>query len=162
MMLSQFSGAVFDQHRAYRFVLWRFWNDAPRVLFVGLNPSTADEYSDDPTLKRCCTFAENWGYGGIYLCNLFSYRATEPEDLIVAKAGALHAANIPAITMATKLVVMTIAAWGDGVELDKGWKIVAGHIKNIISPSMCFGLTQKGNPKHPLYLPGESKLMDYK
>ncbi|MBA7622909.1 hypothetical protein ES703_30296 [subsurface metagenome] len=161
-MLSQFSGAVFDKDRNYRFLLWRFWNDSPRVLFVGLNPSTADEYSDDPTLKRCCTFAENWGYGGMYLCNLFSFRATKPEDLIVAGAGVLHAANIPAITMATRLVVMTIAAWGDGLELVENGKGIAENIKKLIEPSLCFGLTQKGNPKHLLYLSGESKLVDYK
>jgi len=112
-MLSQFSGAVFGQHRAYRFVLWRFWNDSPRVLFVGLNPSTANEYSDDPTLKRCCAFAEKWGYGGMYFCNLYSYVSTDPGLLSFKEA--LHAANIPAITMATNLVVLVIAAWGDGV-----------------------------------------------
>lgn len=160
-MLSQFSGAIFDQKRGYRFILWRFWNDAPRVLFICLNPSTADEYSDDPTLKRCYAFAEKWGYGGIYLCNLFSYRTTRPDLLADVEGEVLHAANIPAIMMATKLVVMTIAAWGDGVEIVKNGQSVAQNIKKIITPALCFGLTQKGNPKHPLYISGDSELVDY-
>ncbi|GAH72415.1 unnamed protein product, partial [marine sediment metagenome] len=71
-------------------------------------------------------------------------------------------ANIPAINMAAKLVVLTVAAWGDGIELVKNGRTIANHIKDIIQPSLCFGLTQKGNPKHPLYLSGESTLMEYK
>lgn len=158
-MISQFSGAVFDQHRAYRFVLWRFWNDAPRVLFIGLNPSTADEYDDDPTLRRCLQFAEEWGYGGLYLCNLFSYRATYP--LTLDRAESLHAANIPAITMTIKLVVLTVVAWGDGLEICDQGKVVAGHIADLVAPAMCFGYTKKGNPKHPLYLPADAELIEF-
>ncbi|MBA7658592.1 hypothetical protein ES703_66551 [subsurface metagenome] len=158
-MISQFSGAVFDQHRAYRFVLWRFWKDAPRVLFVGLNPSTANELENDPTIRRCLGFADKWGYGGMYFCNLYSYVSTEPR--LLSSEEALHAANIPAITMAKSLSVLAIAAWGDGVELVENGKSVAEHIRKLIEPSLCFGLTQKGNPKHPLYLPSEAELVDY-
>jgi len=158
-MISQFSGAVFDQKRAYRFILWRFWSDAPRVLFVGLNPSTADEYGDDHTVRRCLDFAGKWGYGGLYFCNLFSYVTKSPE--VLSGTEAIHAANIPAITMATQLVVLTVAAWGDGIEVVKNGKTIAEHIKKIIAPALCFGLTQKGNPKHPLYLNSEQELVDF-
>jgi len=156
-MISQFSGAVFDQHRAYRFVLWRFWNDSPRVLFIGLNPSTANELQNDPTIRRCLGFAEKWGYGGMYFCNLFAYVSTDPRAL--SSEEALHSANIPAIMMATKLVVMTVAAWGDGIELVENGQLIAAHIKELIESSWCFGLTQKGNPKHPLYLSGETEVV---
>lgn len=158
-MISQFSGAVFDQHRAYRFVLWRFWNDNPRVLFIGLNPSTANELQNDPTIKRCIGFAQKWDYGGMFFCNLYSYVSTNPRLLLWEEA--LHRANIPAITMATNLVSLTVAAWGDGINLVENGKSIAEHIAKLIAPSMCFGLTQKGNPKHPLYLSGETKLMEY-
>lgn len=158
-MISQFSGAVFDKDRQHRFVLWRFWNNAPRVLFVGLNPSTADECASDPTLRRCLNFAETWGYGGLYLCNIFSYRATDAK--LLSKVEAIHSANIPAILMAQKLVVLTVSAWGDGIELVKNGQSIAQHIKEIISPSMCFGLTLKGNPKHPLYLSGDAEVGEF-
>lgn len=158
-MISQFSGAVFDQHRAYRFILWRYWDEKPRVLFIGLNPSTANEIQNDPTIRRCAGFAEKWGYGGMYFCNLYSYVSTNPRAL--SDKEAIHSANNPAIAMATKLVVLTVVAWGDGVELVENGSLVAENVKNIISAPMCFGLTQKGNPKHPLYLSGEAELVDY-
>ncbi len=63
--------------RIYRYALWRIWDDAkPLVMFIGLNPSTADETEDDPTIRRCISFAQNWGYGGLYMANLFVFRAT--------------------------------------------------------------------------------------
>lgn len=158
-MLSQFSGGVFDKDRRYRFVLWRFWNDSPRVLFIGLNPSTADEYTNDPTTRRCCYFAESWGYGGLYFCNLFGYRATYP--LTIDRAELLHAANIPAITMAKGLVSEVVVAWGDGIEVVKQGKSVASHIAELVAPAKCFGYTEKGNPRHPLYQPSVAELQDY-
>jgi len=158
-MISQFSGAVFDQHRAYRFILWRFWNDSPRVLFIGLNPSTANELQNDPTIRRCIGFAQGWGYGGMYFCNLFSYVSTDPRLLSAEEA--LHAANIPAINMAQGLSVLHVVAWGDGVEVVKNGKGIAENINRLVAPSLCFGLTQKGNPKHPLYLPSEAELVEY-
>ncbi len=158
-MISQFSGAVMDASRKYRFLLWRFWNDSPRVLFVGLNPSTANELQNDPTIRRCLGFAEKWGYGGMYFCNLYSYVSTDPR--LLSSEEALHRANLPAIMMATSLSVLTVAAWGDGVKLVKNGQSVAEHIKELIEPSMCFGLTRRGNPKHPLYLSIDAQLVDY-
>jgi len=158
-MISQFTGAVVDHTRSYRFVLWRFWAASPRVLFIGLNPSTANEYHDDPTVHRLLAFAAKWGYGGIYLCNVFSYRAKCPETLSAVEA--IHSANIPAIMMASKLTVMAIAAWGDGIEKVKNGKSVAEHIAKLVAPSFCFGLTRRGNPKHPLYLSSDAQLVDY-
>ena len=158
-MISQFSGAVFEQHRAYRFILWRFWNDSPRVLFIGLNPSTANEIINDPTIRRCIGFAQKWGYGGMYFCNLYSYVSTDPR--LLSSEEALHAANIPAIMMARSLSVLAVVAWGDGVELVENGKSIAGHILKLIKPSLCFGLTKKGNPKHPLYLPSDMELVEY-
>lgn len=157
-MISQFSGAVVDHARNYRFVLWRFWDERPRVLFIGLNPSTADEYHNDPTVIRLLAFARKWGYGGIYLCNVFSYRAKNPETL--SEVEAIHSANIPAIMMADKLTVMAVIAWGDGIEKVENGRSVAEHIKELVEPVVCFGLTQKGNPKHPLYLPGGAELVE--
>ncbi len=157
-MLSQFSGAIFDQWKGYRFLLWRYWNDSPRVLFIGLNPSTADELQNDATIRRCIGFAQKWGYGGMYFCNLFAYVSTEPRRLSCAEA--IHKGNIPAITMALSLSVMAVVAWGDGVKLVSNGLLVAEHINRIVSPSMCFGLTKSGNPKHPLYLPVDAELKE--
>ncbi len=150
-----------DHTRQYRFLLWRFWDDRPRMLFVGLNPSTANELTDDPTIRRLCVFARTWGYGGLYACNLFSYVSSIPE--VLDREEVLHKANYPAIRMASGLSVLTVAGWGDGIKHAPLGSTVAKHVlEDILDAPMCFGLTQSGNPRHPLYLRADSKLVEVK
>lgn len=79
------SGAVFSGDEVYRYVLWRTWDKSlDAVRFVALNPSTADAHIDDPTIRRCKSFAARWGFGGLEMVNLFAYRATRPADLRAA------------------------------------------------------------------------------
>ena len=74
--------AIFSVCRNYRYVLWRIWdNSKPKVMFIGLNPSTANEEIDDPTIRRVKSLAKNWGYGGVYMLNLFTYVTAYPEQL---------------------------------------------------------------------------------
>jgi hypothetical protein len=76
------SGAEFSECQQYRYTLWRTWDSqADRVMFIGLNPSTADETEDDPTIRRCIRFAKDWGYGGILMMNAYAYRSTAPRGL---------------------------------------------------------------------------------
>lgn len=158
-MSEPITGAIFDKDRKYRFMLWRYWNDKRRILFIGLNPSTADESQNDPTIRRCIGFAKQWDFGAIYFCNLFSYISTDPKML--SNVNVLHPQNIYSIKTALSYTSLTIAAWGDGIERIDNGRAIARNIKALIAPSKCFGLTQKGNPKHPLYLPRISKLLDY-
>src|SRR5688572_12557148 len=80
------SGARFSECGTYRYVLWRQWNEVNGdVAFVGLNPSTADDEKDDPTIRRCIGFAKRWGYGGVVMLNLFAYRATRPDAMWAAR-----------------------------------------------------------------------------
>jgi len=75
-------GAVVDKTELYRYSLWREWNiDAPKLVFIMLNPSKADAYIDDPTLRRCIGFAKSWGFGSLTVINLFAYRSTKPSEL---------------------------------------------------------------------------------
>ena len=74
--------AVFSTCRKYRYSLTRSWNLTENyVLFIGLNPSIADETIDDPTLTRCINFAKDWGYSGLIMVNLFAYMSTYPIEL---------------------------------------------------------------------------------
>ncbi len=76
------SGAVFAEERTHRLYLWRRWStEKPWLMFIGLNPSTADERLNDPTIRRCIGFAERWGYGGMFMCNVFSLVSTDPKKL---------------------------------------------------------------------------------
>ncbi len=76
--------AVFSPSRKYRYVLRREWGDTERkmAVFIGLNPSTADETTDDPTIRRCMGYARDWGCSGLYMLNLFAVRATDPKDML--------------------------------------------------------------------------------
>ena len=74
--------ANFSSCHKYRYSLYRIWDKKKKfVLFIGLNPSTADEGMDDPTIRRCSGYAQNWGYGGFMMVNLFAYRTTFPSNL---------------------------------------------------------------------------------
>lgn len=73
--------ARFSPDRVYRYDLVRDWDTRQQVVaFIGLNPSTADESEDDPTIRRCIRYARDWGYGGIVMLNAFAFRATDPRD----------------------------------------------------------------------------------
>lgn len=74
--------AIFSPDRKYRYVLMRNWNATLKpVAFIGLNPSTANENADDPTIRRVINFAKNWGYGGVCMYNLFGIVSSKPEIL---------------------------------------------------------------------------------
>jgi len=76
------TGAVFADDRTHRLYLWRRWEkDGPWVMFIGLNPSTADEKTNDPTVRRCIGFAQRWGYSGMFMCNAYTLVSTDPKKL---------------------------------------------------------------------------------
>ena len=158
-MISQFSGAILDSQRRHRFLLWRFWDDRPRMLFVGLNPSTANEVEDDPTVRRLCGFGRKWGYGGLYVCNVFSQITPNPRELLPGTL--VHPTDTHALRMAVELSTLCICGWGDGIEKAAYGIARSNTIRGYLNSPMCFGLTSKGNPKPPLYLPNDAALEDH-
>ena len=76
------SDASFSKDRIHRYTLYRVWNEElPKVLFIGLNPSTATETKNDPTIRRCMGYAKDWGYGSYIMGNIFAFRSTDPKNL---------------------------------------------------------------------------------
>ncbi len=147
-------GAVFSSDRKYRYRLWRIWDASlPAVFFVMLNPSRADEYSDDPTLRRVVGFARSWGYGGIYVGNLFPLVSPNPEDLLKASRprGRNNGQHLIAMLQQSELL---ICAWGNAPVLKAlpAWKIYEFFKRR---PAFCLGLNMGGTPRHPLYLRSE-------
>lgn len=142
--------AAFDPDRAYRYLLTRTWSTADPVTFVLLNPSTADAFTLDPTVRRLIGFAHAWGAGGIILANAFALRATDPGTLYghPDPVGPLNDALLDALPIG----VRTVVAWGvHGVLHERGAR-VATRLREHGHDLHCFGRTTAGHPRHPLYL----------
>ncbi len=145
------SGAVFDSTEVYRYRLWRVWRPAgPRLAFILLNPSTADETRDDPTILRCIRYAQRWGYGGVEILNLFALRSTDPAALR-GSAAPIGPGNDRAIRAVTRRVDRVVAAWGNhGVLLNRAATVLAALRRRGVRP-LCLAVTAQGQPRHPLY-----------
>ncbi len=106
--------ATLSNCRRYRYDLWRRWDDSkPFAMFIGLNPSTADETLDDPTIRRCINFAKSWGYGGLCMTNLFAFRATDPADMKTHEEDRWACdANLLQIANHSAKAGVVVAAWG--------------------------------------------------
>ena len=126
---------------------------------MGLNPSTADENGNDPTIRRCIGFAREWGYGGMFMCNLFSYVTPDPQELELWRRS-VPAVNAMALQLARSLSAECVVAWGALVERVKGGEGAVMEAMAIVKPCMCLGLTQDGYPKHPLYLAKMTPLIE--
>ncbi len=140
--------ASFSKCRRYRYVLRRNWNrQKPIVAFIGLNPSSANETSDDPTSRRCMGFANDWGYGGISLINLFAFCAHSPKSMMMA-ADPIGSENDRWIDRVISESDLVIAAWGNrGTFMDR-----ANELHSRIDNMYCLKLTERGQPMHPLYV----------
>ena len=137
--------------RSYRYALWRDFGDLARegyALFVGLNPSTADEVTDDPTIRRCVAFAKTLGYGPLGMKNLFAFRATAPDDMKAAAEpiGPQNDFHLQRLAHGAGVVV---AAWGiHGTHRERD-----AAVRSMIPTLHHLRKTANGHPGHPLYLP---------
>lgn len=155
------AAAVFDEAREYRYLLTRIWDLARKpMVFVMLNPSTADAFVEDPTIRRCLSFAKREQAGGVVVVNLFGLRSTDPRALR-HHPDPVGPLNDAFIRQATAGALMVVAAWGAaGVEHGRGAR-VAETLRRRGIPLHCLGQTSTGQPRHPLYLPGEAALETY-
>ena len=141
----------------YRYTLSRIWDDSkPLVLFVGLNPSTADQCNDDRTVNRCMAFASLWGYGGILLGNLFAYRSKDPMNLYKATDPVGPENDEYLKQMATK-ASLVVGVWGNlGVYMER-----SKTVRELLPQMKCLRQNKTGEPAHPLYLPGNLVPIDF-
>lgn len=147
---NEYNGALFSECRKYRYVLWRIWDDSkPKVMFIGLNPSTANEHTDDPTIRRVIAFASSWGYGGVYMLNLFTWVTAYPEELKKCE-DPLREADRFLEEYASKSEKI-IFAWGKFPE-------AAERARDVIRRFDGYALVvnKDGSPRHPLYVPGNT------
>lgn len=143
------SGAEFSECRNYRYALWRIWDkQKPMLMFIGLNPSTANEVMDDPTIRRVKSFATAWGYGGVYMMNCFPYISTDPNDL---KEVGNTALNDHWLYQVAAMSAEIIFAWGSFIIVKE-----SGRDKELIGMfpnAKALIINKDGSPRHPLYVP---------
>lgn len=137
----------------YRYHLWRTWDDRPRVLFVGLNPSIADAEVDDPTIRRCIRFAHDWGYGGLWMANLYAHRSTDPKGLCTVE-DPVGDQNDDWLSHLALRAELTIVAWG---AWPGPYPHRPAHVMDLITAPHVLGLTKHGAPRHPLYMRADSR-----
>jgi len=149
--------ALISEDGKYRYWLTRVWDSTRSlVVFIGLNPSTADATVDDPTIRRCIGFAKSWDMGGLVMMNLFAYRATDPKKL-KRVADPVGCRNLDLINhFGTGKTV--VCCWGAD-PMAKDWSKEILKIFN--QPVFHLGLTKAGHPKHPLYLKKDLKPIPY-
>ena len=167
--------ATFSDDRMYRYTLTRTWDDRlPPLVIIGLNPSTADETSDDPTIRRCIGFARREGMGSLVMLNLFAFRCADPRKMKTAPhpvapkhdPHANDAALVHAIVGKPGWHPLVVAAWG----VHGGFRQRDAIVRRLIadrsamlrsSALHCFGITKEGYPKHPLYLPRDTQIVEF-
>ncbi|HEY1066887.1 MAG TPA: DUF1643 domain-containing protein [Pirellulales bacterium] len=174
--------ATISECGLYRYTLRRCWDEirgdqAETVVFVGLNPSTADGTLDDPTVRRCVGFAKAWGFGAFVLVNLFAYRATDPTALrgVPDPVGPLNDETLLRETEGRTVV----CCWGAGGRLApppiretfEGLRLTVSQLPRDVEVDSilhaagrelkCLGKTKDGSPRHPLYVPAAQPLVDF-
>ncbi len=150
--------AVISDCRRYRYQLSREWGVGPSCNFIMLNPSTADAEMDDPTIRRCVSFAKKWGCGKLIVTNLFGFRATNPKYMKAAD-DPVGPENMKYVEAAAKhadwhkgYAGFVVCAWGaNGSFMNQADTVLRRLVAGNIRP-MCLAKTKAGLPRHPLYL----------
>ena len=153
-------GVVFDVSGRYRYSLWRAWSAYhPRIAFVLLNPSTADEQRNDPTIRRCMGFARAWNFGSMEVVNLFAYRATDYRELFKVN-DPIGEENNRFLMQAVERCSTVVLGWGaKGPLLGRDRQVISlfAGLKDVY----CLGITKDGQPRHPLYVKGDTSLVPF-
>lgn len=151
-----------DPERTYRYALTRTWGNGERIVWIMLNPSSADCFTDDPTIRRCRSFTRRLvpEAGGLAVVNLYGLRATNPADLWTSE-DPIGPDNDYFIGSRATRAQTVIAAWGVHGARNGRATQVATLLAEVGVQLMCLGVTKGGHPKHPLYVPGDTPLVQY-
>ena len=146
--------ANISNDRQERFSLSRIWDSKkPKVLYIMLNPSYADDELDDPTIKRLIFFSKKFKFGGFYVTNLFTQITPYPKELNMDNH--LKKKNLKIISELIKKSNSIVYAWGNLVNEPR-------ELLSIVKNPLCFKKNLNGTPRHPLYLPSSSELESFR
>ena len=146
--------AKFSNDKKERFSLSRQWDESKRkILYIMFNPSIADNEKDDPTIRRLINFTIKFNYGGFFVGNIFSLITPYPDQINTLNVSSKK--NVRELKKLINQVDKVVYAWGNLTEEPK-------FLKDLVFNPECFGKNLNGSPKHPLYLPSDSKLMSFR
>lgn len=148
--------ANFSACGRYRYSLKRQWAEGPCVLFVMFNPSTADHTKDDPTVGRCISFAQSWGFGSLQVGNIFAFKTPYPVELF-REPDPIGDENDAWLAGLSKTADLTVAAWGNNGKFMRRGEAILPKLKNPHFLKM----TKQDEPSHPLYLSRDLKPTAY-
>jgi hypothetical protein len=148
---------ILSADRFYRYTLWRQWGQGTSyAMFIGLNPSTADENVNDPTIRKCIGFARRWGFDALCMTNLFAFRATEPRKM-KGHSKPIGDENDRWLVAAAREASVIVAAWGvNGQFMGRDEEVL-----KLLDDVQCLRTTKDGHPEHPLYVPYDTPLKPY-
>ena len=153
-------GADLSRDRVYRYRLWRRWDDGDEMTFIGVNPSTADETTNDQTIKKCIGLAKRHDCAAIQMLNLFALRETNPS-VMKEHPKPIGPRNKSVLVKFASSAKIVVACWGvHGTHLSRDEEVVK-LLESEGVELMCFGLTKKGFPKHPVMLAYSTELVPY-
>jgi len=146
--------AKFCEAKKNRYFLKREWDSSKGLLlYIMLNPSVADDTNDDPTIRRLINFTKRFNYGGFLVGNIFTKITPNPKE--VDKSIGMTNKNYKELLKLINKVDEVVYAWGNSIDEPK-------ELKNLVKGPKCFGKNFNGTPKHPLYLPSNSKFIKFR
>jgi hypothetical protein len=153
------SSAVLSPCGRYRYRLERRWAPGPALLWVMLNPSTADAEQDDATIRRVVGFTRREGFAAAVVCNLFGLRATNPDAIDDCGFNPVGPDNDWHIMREACEAARVVVAWGGRLLPDR-----PGRVVKLLAPRelWCLGTTAAGHPRHPLYVRGDQPLVPWR
>lgn len=157
--------AAVSEDERYRYSLHRRWDEPGEppstVVFVMLNPSTADAEVDDPTVRRCVAFARSWGHNRLAVVNLHAYRATKPQDMPEDLAEATGPDNVTWVAQELAGADLVVLAWGANAAAPSWLPPLLDRLRPGV-PVRCLGMTKGGQPRHPLFVAGAVDLTPWR
>lgn len=162
LFAQQAASATFSPCRRWRYTLRRQWADGPELVFVMLNPSTADEFILDPTVTRCRDYAKREGAGGLLVLNIMSWRSTKPNGLLDVD-DPVGPENHDALLRELPGAWMVIAAWGThkATRLPGAQRSIEIVKSAAAGRLYCLKVSKKDQPYHPLYQRADQEFMPW-
>ena len=146
--------AEFSIDKKERYSLKREWDKSKnKILYIMLNPSFADDKDDDPTIRRLINFTKKFNSGGFLVGNIFTTITPNPKELDKSKG--MSDKNFEELIKLINKVDQIVYAWGSSIEEPQ-------LLKKLVLNPKCFGKNLNGTPKHPLYLPSQTNLINFR